>query len=239
MPEQLRLEQRVRNRAAVDGHERFARACAVVVNRARHQFLAHAAFADDEHWRRRIGRMRDLLVHLEHRRRPSDQTADLARGHLRGTLAAVRALLERAIDDPLDVGDVERLADVVERARAHGLDGGLECAEAADQHDGTALLFGEASQQIESRTRRVEIDVGNQQRERVVTHPANGGLGILHGDELPAGRLQQLLEKPACLRVVVHQKNANHALALGRPAKAGRYFLLAAGSVMTNTAPAG
>jgi hypothetical protein len=176
--------------------------------------------------------VRDLLVHLQHRRRPSDQAADLARGHLRDPLAAVGPLLERAIDDPFDVGDVERLADVVERARAHGLDGGLECAEAADQHDGTALLFGEAPQQIESRTRRVEIDVGNQQRERVVTHPPNRVLGILHGDELPAGSLQEFLEKPAGFRVVVHQKNANH----------GQEALLtdgAAGSVMTNTAPAG
>ena len=79
-----------------------------------------------------------------------------------------RALLERAIDDALDVGDDERLADVVERAGAHRFDRGLQRAEPADQHDRAALFGLEPAQQVEARARRVQVDVRDQQIERVV-----------------------------------------------------------------------
>ena len=47
--EQLALEQRLRNAAAVDGHERLAGALPLVVDAARDQLFAGAAFAQDEH----------------------------------------------------------------------------------------------------------------------------------------------------------------------------------------------
>ena len=47
--EQLRLEQRLGQAGAVDGDERPRRADAVGVHRARHQFLAGAALAGDQH----------------------------------------------------------------------------------------------------------------------------------------------------------------------------------------------
>ena len=46
--EQLRLEQRLRNRAAVERDEPVRAPRAVVVNRARDDFLAGAGFAGDE-----------------------------------------------------------------------------------------------------------------------------------------------------------------------------------------------
>ena len=46
VPEQLRLEQRFGDRAAVDGDERPRRAPAVRVDRARDQLLAGAALAE-------------------------------------------------------------------------------------------------------------------------------------------------------------------------------------------------
>src|SRR5690606_23138635 len=58
--EQLRLEQRLRDRGAVDRNERLLRARAQVVDRAREELLAGAALAEQQ--RRRAGR-RDLLYH--------------------------------------------------------------------------------------------------------------------------------------------------------------------------------
>ena len=52
--EQLGLDQLVGDRRAVDLHEALAAAQAVAVDRARHQFLAHAALAPDQHGR--VGR---------------------------------------------------------------------------------------------------------------------------------------------------------------------------------------
>ena len=71
--EELGFEQRFGERAAVDRHERPARAVAVLMNGARDQLLAGAALADDQH--RRIGRrgVRDLLVDRRHHRRAAEQ----------------------------------------------------------------------------------------------------------------------------------------------------------------------
>ena len=124
--------------------------------------------------------------------------------------ALARPLLERAIDDALDVGDVERLADVVERAGAHGLDRGLERAEPADQHDRTALFGLEPAQQVDPRVRRIQVDVRDQQIERVVADLRERRLGILHRHELPVRGFEQLLEERAGFRVVVDQEDARH-----------------------------
>jgi hypothetical protein len=46
---QFALEQRLGNRRAIHRDERFIRAVAVLVNRARHQFLAGAGLAANQH----------------------------------------------------------------------------------------------------------------------------------------------------------------------------------------------
>jgi len=78
--------------------------------------------------------VRHLLVHLEHRRCASNEPAWLRRRDARRPLAPVSALLQRPDDDAFDVGDVERLADVVEGPGPDGFDRGFERAEPADQH---------------------------------------------------------------------------------------------------------
>ena len=98
--EQLRLEQRIGDRAAVDGDERLARAGAVAVDRPGDQLLPDAAFADNQHRRGGVGRVRDLLVDLA-ASAPSGRSG--CRAGSTGISAAAppcaRRLLERAIDD--------------------------------------------------------------------------------------------------------------------------------------------
>ena len=124
--------------------------------------------------------------------------------------SAARALFESAIDDALDVSEIERLADVVERAGADGFDRRLERAEPADQHDGPALFAPERAQQVDPGMRRIQIDVRDQQVERVVTDLRQGCVRVLHRHELAIGGFEQLLEEPAGFRVVVDQEDARH-----------------------------
>ena len=76
--EDLALEQRLRNRRAVDRDERKRRARAELVDRLRDQLLAGARLAGDQH--RRAGRRRllDHLVDLPHLRAVADQRSERA-----------------------------------------------------------------------------------------------------------------------------------------------------------------
>jgi hypothetical protein len=59
--EQLRFDQRLGDRRHVDGHERLPAALAPRVDRPRHQLLAGAALAGDQHGRGRRGDLGDQL----------------------------------------------------------------------------------------------------------------------------------------------------------------------------------
>ena len=125
-------------------------------------------------------------------------------------LFAVRPLLDRLIDNPFDFRDVERLADVVERAGADRFDRRLQRAEPADQDDGFALVAPEPPQEIDPGPPRVEVDIRDQQIERLVADSRQRRVGFLNRDELPVRTFEQLFEKPARVRIVVDQQDARH-----------------------------
>src|SRR6478672_2784842 len=70
---ELRLEQRLGNRAAIDRYEGARRPAAVLMDGARDELLARSAVARDEHGCSTVGGVRDLLVDREHRRGAADQ----------------------------------------------------------------------------------------------------------------------------------------------------------------------
>ena len=161
--EQLGLEQRLGDRAAVDGDERLVGARRQVVQRARDQLLAGAALAGDEH--RGLGR-RDPAHQLEHplhRRRLADQAveaeAPLQLGAQLEVVAHQRALLERALDDDVDLVDLERLGQVVVGAVLHRRDRGLGRGEGGD-HDHLRVRARrlDAVEHVEARCRRASSD---------------------------------------------------------------------------------
>ena len=81
--EELRLEQRLGDRAQVDVHERLAGARRRAMDGARDQFLAGAVLAEDQH--RRVG-ARDLLDVAEQAAAIAGELADdLARRARRGS----------------------------------------------------------------------------------------------------------------------------------------------------------
>src|SRR2546428_349253 len=113
VPEELALEQRLGERAAVDGHERPLAARAVRVDGACDEFLAGAALAEDEH-RAAPGRdARDRLVDLDHGRRAAHHAAQLlARDRERGL--RLRRAAEGLPHGHADLLHVHRLAQIVD-----------------------------------------------------------------------------------------------------------------------------
>ena len=99
MPEQLRFEQRLGQRGAVDRDERPVPPRALIVNHADQEFLARSALARDQHGdveRRDAG---GLLEHVLHRVAAHDET--LRRGVLRHPLAYQVELALALRDAPL------------------------------------------------------------------------------------------------------------------------------------------
>ena len=101
--EQLRLDQRVGQRAAAHLDERLGRPQRVVVDRVRDQLLAGARLAADQHGGVGARDLRDLIEHAAHRAAGADQVGEVV---LRlQLLAQVRVL----VDQPLALGLDEAL----------------------------------------------------------------------------------------------------------------------------------
>jgi len=89
VPEQLRLEDRLRQRGAVDRHERAAGARRAVVDGTRQQLLAGPRFAEQQHRRLRRRRLHDDL----HRPAPGQRLSDERAALLGRQLGAQRTVL--------------------------------------------------------------------------------------------------------------------------------------------------
>ena len=141
MAEELGLEERLRQGGARHLHHRARAAVGVVVERLRDQLLAGAALAGHENGRIRLRDLADRLVDLLHRRGVAhdalglDERADLVAKDLH--LAGEIAVLDHAFHGVTDLVELERLRDVVERAKLHCPDRVIARAERGhDEHAG-------------------------------------------------------------------------------------------------------
>ena len=136
MAEQLGLEQRLGDRAAVERHEPVHPARAVVVDGARDDFLSRSGLTGDEE---RAVRGRDGLQQLKqvsHRAALADDPFEpIALLELRaqvGILGPQPPLLERRIEHVEQFVDLKRLADEIPRAALDGFDGVFQGAVSGD-----------------------------------------------------------------------------------------------------------
>ncbi len=139
MAEQLRLQQVLLNRGAVDVGERSISARREAVDGPRHQLLARPALAGDQH---RVLRASDLageVEHLLHGPTGRDDLRELLTTREPRLQSYVflgeLALLERAPDQHFQLGHPARLGDVVVGAQLHRRDGRLHGAVAGDDDD--------------------------------------------------------------------------------------------------------
>ncbi len=154
--EELRLEQVLRKRAAVDGDE-LPPPPGVVVNGPRDQLLARTRFAGDQHRGHRFGDALDDRKDLLHPRAAADDVGESEFLFQRGAQVEVLVLelfpLHRFADDDLQLFDVEGLGDVIECAGFQSVDRGLGRRVRGDHDDGHRwVLRLDLPQQLQSRT---------------------------------------------------------------------------------------
>ena len=154
--EQFGLEQVFRKGAAVDRHE-FAAPAGVVMKGPRDQLLACARLARDQHRRRRPGDALHDREDLLHLRALADDVRERETFFERGPEVKVFVLelfpLDSLADDDLQLFDVERLGDVVERACFQRVDRRLRrrVSRDHDESDGRVLRFHLANE-VDSRS---------------------------------------------------------------------------------------
>jgi hypothetical protein len=137
--EQLAFDQVFRDRRAVDGNEGLVAALAALVDLARHQFLAAAAFAKNQHAGIVGGGGIDQAVDAFLRLRLAD---DLA-AFLVGTALLAQPLVlggqlviaERLFHHAAQLDGVERFLHVIVGAFLEGGDGGLDGGKTGNKHD--------------------------------------------------------------------------------------------------------
>ncbi len=220
MPEQLGLEQRLREGGAVDRDEGLVPPRAPVVQRARHQLLAGAALAGDQHGRVALGDGLDPIGEAEHRRAASD---DRARPWSRAVRLALRQLgarlfelpLERPLGgDPLQLEDhlveVEGLGQVVVGAFLERGDRVVDGGVGGDEDDvGPRRLLAHAAEQRQP-VDLGEPDVADHDVEDV-RRDLGQPLGAVRGQaDAMAGVAECVAHQHPKIGFVVNQQDVEH-----------------------------
>ncbi len=137
--EQLALDQGRNQRAAVHRNKRLVAVRPGVVNRARHQLLAGAALAQDQHRMRAVRRLGDDAVKLLHLRRAADDRAEAFLGldllAQDAVFAGELQMPDHALQQQPKLFQVERLGDIVVGAVLHRLHRRLHGGVAGDDDD--------------------------------------------------------------------------------------------------------
>ena len=196
---------------AVDRHEGAGGPRAALVDRARHELLAGAALAEDEH---RGVRRRDALdeaQHGAHRRPVADDVREAAR-HVEAPLQhAVAALEATLLDGPLQarphlVPVGERLDEVVERAALHRRDRGVDRRVAGHQHHREVGVV--PAQQREEREpvgrRHVEVRQHHVEAVGLARREGQQRLRGVEHEPVEAQQAEHAIEHAEHRRLVVH-----------------------------------
>ena len=144
--EELRLEQRLRDRGAVDRHERPTGSAAARVKSARHELLARAALPCNQDGHLGVGNAAEHVHDMSHGVTVAHEVR-WARSRVRRLVPqslhflAQPLVAHRAIHRDAECVELDRLVDEIVRPRADRLHGGLhrpECGEHQHWHVGPA-----------------------------------------------------------------------------------------------------
>ena len=212
--EEFALEQLARDRRRVHRDEGARRARRRLVDRARHQFLAGAALAGDQHRDVARGHASDRLEDLEDRAAAADQAiarAARAAAHFaaqRAHLALERARAQRLLDQRQHRGHLERLHQIVERAALHRLDGVLERVLRGDHHHrGFGSHAAQAVEQLEAGgLGHADVEEGDVEAAARQQRPRR--LARIDVDDLVTGLFERLAQHEADRRLVVGDQHA-------------------------------
>src|SRR4051794_9695875 len=212
--EDFGLDQRRRDRAAIEGDERLRAPARQRVDGVGDDFFARSRLTDDKDVRVGVRDHLDLFEELLHPRRFADQMTE--RAHLLQLTAELEDLLLHhlfvfdRLEDDLQARQVHRLCDVILGADFERLDGRVDGGVAGEDHDGNVgIRFLDAVQQIEAGTvGKLEIDDGD-----VRDHLRDGVPAGFHGIgdfRLVAPLLDDVGHAGARRAVVIYDQNFLH-----------------------------
>ena len=233
--EELALEEVLGERGAVDGDEGVVAAGALEVDGPGGHLLARPALAGDQDGRVRRGDLLDEDVDLLHRPALAD--------HLLEAVAVLEVPLEEDVllleppggqapaDDDLQLLDVERLDDVVERPGLEGLDGLGDAAVGRDQDDReVGPVFPGVAEDVHA-VGPGHLDVGHDQVDLFLLQDLEAPGGREGGLDRVAFLLEDDREQVEEALFVVDDQDRFHGLNLTRRRAGGR------GSVITTSVP--
>jgi len=234
-PQEFALQQVLGDGRGVDRDERPACTQAVLVQRPRHQFLARAGFARDQHRDVALAEPTDRPEDVLHRWRLTEHLGHVGGGLVDAFLA--QAFIHRAADQRHRLGQVEGLGQVLEGAALEGRDGTVQVGIGRHDDDRQPRVLGlDLGEQVDAGPAG-HADVAHQHLRSIVfqcrQHVARVGEAA-HGQFL-AG--QRLLQHEADGLVVVNDPDGFHAMPVSRsvrspdPAGAGATGVRAAESV--------
>jgi hypothetical protein len=175
------------------------------VNDIGHDFLAHAAFAGDEHAAFRRGHQRDIVKERLHERAGRD---NVGRQLLAGVEFERRALRQagRLADRGEQFVQINRFGKIIDSAVAHGADGVADIGISGDQQDGkgTVLLAGQA-QGVQA-GQAGHADVGDHHVDLLFAQHFQGALAGGNGHRLEALAGQERIQQTALAGVIIHNQ---------------------------------
>ncbi len=225
MAEQDALDQVLRDRAAVDGHERLRFAGALALDGAGDQLLADARFALDEDGDRRIGGAFAELDDPLHGLAAGDEVGEaeiaIGGGLHAGDLAGQRLDPKRVLDGDLEPLGAYRLHHEIDGAGAHGRDGGIDAAMGGLHDDGWLARQGPHGRQHRHAVRAGHDEVEKDEADfagAISLERGKGAIAAVGGFDVVAEPLDGLFENTTLCRVVIDDQDA-----LGHDAKLTSY----------------
>ena len=214
VPEQLRLEQLLGDRAAVDGDEHALGAAAAPVQGARDHLLARAALARDQDGAVGVRHALDHVEHAAQRRARADQVlvvvapVELALEQaVLGLEAAVLDGLRREPAQHVVVGGLDRLLEEPVGAGPQRLERGLRAAVAGDHDAGqVGLHLADLAHQLEPADAR-HLDVAEHEIDRLVRDELHGLARVARRRDLMARAREDPLHRFAVQLVVIDHEH--------------------------------
>ena len=192
------------NRGAVDLDEPVAAPQAVAMDRPRHQFLADAALAGEQHRRVRRRGALDRVPDLAQRRALAHHLVpDFRRPPQRPVLVRQPRALERVPDRDQQLFARRRLLDEVERAGLGRLDGSADGAVARDDHDRQIVVRGPQPLQHLETVHARHLDVKEHQIGRLALGQRDPFRSARRLEHVVIVVSQDHADRPAHFRLVI------------------------------------
>ena len=216
--EQLRLEDRLRERRHVDREEGAVAPVAGDVDGPRHELLSRAALPVDEHGRGRAGHLVHDAEDLLHAPVGADQVLDpeaapqlLAQP---AVLVHQARALERALDGQEEDVAVEGLGEVVEGSLAHRLDRRVDGPVGGHEHDARPRLLALDGLEEGDPGEIRHLEVGEDHVDGLASQGGQGGAPARRRDDLVPFRAEDQAEDLQLGSLVVdHEDPRLHARA--------------------------